>query len=167
MIYLKQKEGNCISMHGDTLDAGHQVDALPRVFWRKSCVFRFTYLAGVASVLTPCGYVLVLQLVILRCVLGPDTLWLCVDITAYCSQFGLGQQGWLWSDVHATQGPCRRFDAFVSINHTFMVLHQVLVSRPITALRLHCLNGRLQFMGGPRQALAADARRVRNDVRGP
>ena len=34
-------------------------------------------------------------------------------------------------------------------------------------LRLRRLNGGLQFLGGARQALAVDARRVRKDVRGP
>ena len=38
---------------------------------------------------------------------------------------------------------------------------RVLVSRQITAL-----DGMLQFLGGARQALAMDARRVRKDVRG-
>ena len=47
-----------------------------------------------------------------------------------------------------------------------MVLRQVLVSDQSQPLRLRRLNGRLQFLGGTRQALAVDARRVRKDVRG-
>ena len=41
----------------------------------------------------------------------------------------------------------------------FMVLRGV--------LRLRRLNGRLQFLGGTRQTLTVDARRVRKDERGP
>ena len=51
---------------------------------------------------------------------------------------------------------------------TFMVLRLslVLVSGPIAALAAASPQ-RLQFLGGARQALAVDARRVRKDVRGP
>ena len=56
-----------------------------------------------------------------------------------------------------------------------MVLRGFLVSGPITALvlvsgpitkplLLRRLDGRLRFLGGARQALAADTRRVREDV---
>ena len=53
---------------------------------------------------------------------------------------------------------------------TFMVLHQVLVSRPITALvaaspqRLNCA---FTFLWDARQALVMNTRRVCKDVRGP
>ena len=48
-----------------------------------------------------------------------------------------------------------------------LVLHRVLVSGPSQPLLLRRLDARLQFLGGARQALAVDARRVRKDVLGP
>ena len=60
----------------------------------------------------------------------------------------------LWIHVHATQGPRRRFDAFVNQDQ----------SQPL--LYVASKQG-YNFLGGARWALAVDARRVRKDVRGP
>ena len=68
----------------------------------------------------------------------------------------VGFKAQLWFHIDVTQWLCCRFDAVVNL---FWLC--VLVRGPITAL-----DARLQFLGGTRQALVVDARRVRKDVMG-
>ena len=78
---MKQKEGNCISTRGDTLSKTSTgcFDVRAAFFALHSL-----YLAGVASI--TCS-----DWLSMYGMFGPDTLWLCVGITACCSQFGLGK----------------------------------------------------------------------------
>ena len=79
-----------------------------------------------------------------------------------CRSNTISPKGLMMVPRHATQRIRRRFDAVVDLYGSASGFSD----QPQT-LRLHRLDERLQFLGGARQALVVDARRVRKDVRGP
>ena len=58
------------------------------------------------------------------------------------------------------------YGSFQRSREPVLVLLWVLVSASITALLLRRLDARLRILGGARQALVFDARRIRKDVMG-
>ena len=89
-----------------------------------------------------------------------------VHICLECStlDYFLPVKAQLWFHVDATQGAHKRFDAVVNL-FRFCVWFEIADQSQPSLLR--CLEARLKNLGAARQALAADAERVRKDIMDP